>query len=153
MSTNVRGSRSSKTRRSLVAGAAAVATSAAATLLFIPLSSAADGTGVYAAWTVADSKTEATGTFTGTVFPQIDAAAVDGSLSVARSATLTGTTPFGEEYGTSRGQTYLTSAITAGKSQGTVTLNFESAPNPLTWSFAVGDVDAENISLSALDLD
>ena len=106
----------------------AVATSAAATLTFIPLSNAADGTGVYAAWTVADSKTEATGAFTGT-------------------------TPFGEQYGTSRGQTYLTSAITAGKSQGTVTLNFEAAPNPLTWSFAVGDVDAENISLSALDLD
>lgn len=131
----------------------AVATSAAATLTFIPLSNAADGTGVYAAWTVADSKTEATGAFTGTVFPQIDAVAADGSLAVARSATLTGTTPFGEEYGTSRGQTYLTSAITAGKPQGTVTLNFESAPNPLTWSFAVGDVDAENISLSALDLD
>jgi hypothetical protein len=131
----------------------AVATSAAATLTFIPLSSAADGTGVYAAWAVADSRTEAIGAFTGTVFPQIDAVAVDGSLSVARSATLTGTTPFGEEYGTSRGQTYLTSAITAGKSQGTVTLNFESSPNPLTWSFAVGDVDAENISLSALDLD
>ncbi|HEY7823145.1 MAG TPA: hypothetical protein VIG24_09940, partial [Acidimicrobiia bacterium] len=131
----------------------AVATSAAATLTFIPLSTAADGTGVYAAWTVADSKSEATGAFTGTVFPQIDVEAVDGSLSVAKSATLTGTTPFGEEYGTSRGQTYLTSAVAPGQPQGTVTLNFASAPNPLTWSFAVGDVDAENITLSALDLD
>lgn len=131
----------------------AITTSAAATLTFIPLSNAADGTGVYAAWTLADSKVEATGTFTGTVFPQIDAVAIDGSLSVAKSATLTRTTPFGQEYGTSSGQQYLTSAIASGKPQGTVTLNFETAPNPLTWSIAVGDVDAENITLSALDLD
>ena len=140
-------------RRSFLAVAAAVATSAAATLVFIPLSSAADGTGVYAAWEVNDDATEATGVFAGTVFPQIDAIAENGSLSVARSATLTGSTPFGEEYGTSRGQQYLTSAVAAGQPQGTVTLNFESAPNPLTWSIAVGDVDAENITLSALDLD
>lgn len=131
----------------------AVATSAAATLTFIPLSTAADGTGVYAAWELADTATEATGTFTGTVFPQIDVEAVDGSLSVAKSATLTGTTPFGEEYGTSSGEQYLSSAVAPGQPQGTVTLNFASAPNPLTWSFAVGDVDAENITLSALDLD
>ena len=130
-----------------------MATSAAATLVFIPLSSAADGTGVYAAWTVNDDATTANGTFAGTVFPQIDAVSENGSLSVASSATLTGTTPFGEEYGTSRGEQYLTSAVAAGQSQGTVTLNFESAPNPLTWSIAVGDVDAENITLSALDLD
>ena len=140
-------------RRSFLAVAAAVATSAAATLVFIPLSTAAEGTGVYAAWEVNDDATEATGVFAGTVFPQIDAVAENGSLSVARSATLTGSTPFGEEYGTSRGQQYLTSAVAAGQSQGTVTLNFESAPNPLTWSIAVGDVDAENITLSALDLD
>ena len=140
-------------RRSFLAVAAAVATSAAATLVFIPLSTAAEGTGVYAAWEVNDDATEATGVFAGTVFPQIDAIAENGSLSVARSATLTGSTPFGEEYGTSRGQQYLTSAVAAGQSQGTVTLNFESAPNPLTWSIVVGDVDAENITLSALDLD
>ena len=130
-----------------------MATSAAATLVFIPLSTAAEGTGVYAAWEVNDDATQATGVFTGTVFPQINAVAENGSLSVARSATLTGTTPFGEEYGTSRGQQYLTSAVAAGQPQGTVTLNFESAPNPLTWSIAVGDVDAENITLSALDVD
>ena len=126
-----------------------MAISAAATLTFIPLSSAADGNGVYAAWEVNDDATEATGVFAGTVFPQIDAIAENGSLSVARSATLTGTTPFGEEYGTSREQQYLTSAVAAGQSQGTVTLNFASAPFPLTWSFALGDVDAENITLSA----
>ena len=137
----------------MIAGAVAVATSAAATLTFVPLSKAADGTGVYAAWQVNAARTAGEATFTGTVFPSIEVEAVDGSLAVAKSATLTGATPFGQEYGTSSGQQYLTSAIASGKPQGTVTLNFATAPQPLTWSIAVGDVDAENITLSALDLD
>ena len=111
----------------------AVATSAAATLTFVPLSNAADGTGVYAAWQVNAAKTAGEATFTGTVFPSIEVEAVDGSLAVAKSATLTGSTPFGQEYGTSSGQQYLTSAIASGKPQGTVTLNFATAPKPLTW--------------------
>ena len=87
----------------------------------------------------------------GTVFPGIDFTSKDSSLGVAKSATLTGTTPFGEYFGTSRGQQYLTSGVASGKPEGSITLTFDTSPVPGTWGFALGDVDAEDIKLSATD--
>ena len=140
-------------KRIPIALGAAIATVAATTLVITPLSNAADGTGVYAAWTLNSGNATGTGTFTGTVFPGIEFTSKDSSLGVAKSATLTATTPFGEVFGTSRGQQYLTSGVGSGKAEGSLTLNFDTSPIPGTWGLAFGDVDAEDIKVSALGPD
>jgi hypothetical protein len=139
--------------RAPVAFLAAFVTSVAATAILVPMSSAADGTGIYAAWTLSPTPTTGAATFSGTYFPDIAVTSRDSSIGVAKSATLTATTPFGANFGTSRGQTYLTSGVASGKSQGSVTLTFDSSPVPGTWGMAFGDVDAEDIKIDAVDAD
>ena len=127
--------------------ASILAVSLIASAIVLPtLSQAADGTGVYGTWTASGG--EGTLTFTGTVFPNATFTTTDASVSVARSATLTSTTPFGAQYGTSSGKTYLTSAIASGKPSGTLTITFDAPPVPGTWGMAFGDVDAENLMIS-----
>ena len=124
-----------------------LALSVIASAIVLPtLSQAADGTGVYGTWAATGG--DGTLTFTGTVFPNATFTTTDASVSIARSATLTSSTPFGAQYGTSSGKTYLTSAIASGKPSGTLTITFDAAPVPGTWGMAFGDVDAENLMIS-----
>jgi hypothetical protein len=87
----------------------------------------------------------------GTEFPDFELTSTNSTLSVAKSATLSGNTPFGENFGSSRGQQYLTSGVASGKPEGSVTLTFDSSAIPGTWGFVLGDVDAEDIKVSAKD--
>lgn len=132
-------------RRSLITTSVVAAVLGSA-MLVPALSQAADGTGVYGSWT--STGTEGSVTFAGTVFPSATFTTADGSVSVARSATLTSATPFGVQYGTSNGKTYLTSAIASGRPSGTLTITFDAPPVPGTWGMAFGDVDAENLMIS-----
>lgn len=81
------------------------------------------------------------------------------TLSIASSATLTGSTPFGEVFGTSSGKTYLTVQNTTGLGTTVTTITF-AAPTPAPggntttsngWGFALGDIDADEVTLSAKD--
>lgn len=125
-----------------------VAASLGASVLLAQASNAADGTGVYGAFTVNTPPTTGAVTFTGTIFPNASITSTDASFSVARSATLTSRTPFGEYFGSSIGQTYLSVAIASGKPSGTLTITFDEPPVPGTWAMAFGDVDAENVVIS-----
>ena len=110
-------------------------------------SSAAGGTGNYATWT--QSGTGATGAVAATAFPTIAANVADGTITVARTATVTGSTPFGTVYGTSNGSTYLSNGMAAGKSESVTTMTFSAATPIGTWGFALGDIDAESVSITA----
>lgn len=121
------------------------------TIVIPGISQAADGRGVYGTWSL-DAQTPTTAgsvAFSGTTFPSATFTSTDAVLAVARSATMSGTTPFGLQYGTSSGSTYLTSAIASGKPEGTLTLTFRTPPVPGTYGLAVGDVDAETLVISA----
>ncbi len=119
----------------------------AGSLVWAASSFAAGGIGIFATWTQAGSG--ATGVVAGTAFPTMSAAVVDGTISVARTATLTGSTPFGAVFGTSNGLTYLSNGMAAGKSESVTTLTF-SNPTPVgTWGLALGDIDAESVTISA----
>ena len=122
---------------SLVAGTFAVASA----------SQAASGTGIYATWTASGSTVSAS--VAGTTFPTITGSVVDGSVSTAVSATLTGSSPFGQVYGTSSGKTYLSNGLAAGKNTSTTTLTFSAATPVGTWGFALGDIDAESVTVTA----
>jgi hypothetical protein len=119
--------------------------------MLIPMSNAVSGTGVYAAWTLNTPPSSGAAVLSGTEFPDFELTSTNSTLSVAKSATLSGNTPFGENFGSSRGQQYLTSGVASGKPEGSVTLTFDSSAIPGTWGFVLGDVDAEDIKVSAKD--
>lgn len=86
----------------------------------------------------------------GTAFPSAAVSTAGNSLSVARSATLTGSSPFGTQYGTSSGKTYLSIGLTISAAEpASTTLTFASATPTAGWSFALGDVDAESVAITA----
>lgn len=85
-------------------------------------------------------------------FPNATITTDDIALSVAGSAVLTGTTPFGQVYGTSAGRKYLVLHPAIAGPTATV-LQFESPTPPSGWSFAVGDVDADAVTLSGTAVD
>lgn len=113
---------------------------------------AADGSGAYGAWSL-DATTKTTGaiTFTGTIFPNATVTSSGQNLSVATSQTLSATTPFGAAYGPSTGKTYLSVGLASGVARANVTITFDVPAIAGTYGLAMGDVDAENIILSAKD--
>jgi len=122
--------------------------------LVIPaLSHASDGTGVYESIVEDADGSGATVTFPGTTFPTVIVDETDSQLGVAKSATLGANTPFGESFGSSAGKSYLTVGLDAGKPKGKVTLTFDTPPVPGTYGIALGDVDAEEITITALGPD
>jgi hypothetical protein len=113
------------------------------------ISQAVSGTGVYGVWTASGGVGEVT--FPGTTFPSASFTSVNSTQTVAKSQTLIGSSPFGLQYGSSRGSTYLLTAVASGQTTGSVTLTFDSAPIAGTWGMALGDVDAEDVTVTAKD--
>lgn len=112
-----------------------------------------DQVGVFPTWQVAG----ASGSFTATpVFPAsagFPATPVTSTSTVltpqsGASAYLNAGTGFGQEFGSSRLQPYLTFGAAAGRANSTTTITFDAAP-PSGWGFALGDVDAEWIFIQA----
>lgn len=85
-------------------------------------------------------------------FPNATVATSDPVLGVAGAAVLTGTTPFGQVYGTSAGRKYLVLHPTL-TGPSLTTLQFESPTPASGWSFALGDVDADAVTLSGTATD
>jgi hypothetical protein len=97
------------------------------------------------------SGTSATATFPGTAFPTASITSTGQSLSTASGAsTYLGTrTPIGAVYGSSVNRPYLSAGFSA--TPATVTITFAVTPTPGTWAFALGDVDAEQVTITARD--
>lgn len=57
-------------------------------------------------------------------------------------------TPFGQAFGSSRGRSYVVVRPAAGGRPSTTTITFAD-PAPATWGFALGDIDAETVQVSA----
>lgn len=69
-------------------------------------------------------------------------------VSVSSTETVVGATPPGLVYGTSNGRTYLSLATSTTTPVNSVTLTF-AAPTPASaWSVVLGDVDAEDVTIS-----
>lgn len=71
-------------------------------------------------------------------------------VSVASAATVVGTTPPGLVYGTSAGRTYLSLGTSSSTPVNSVTLTFAGPTPAAGWSVVVGDVDAEDVTISGL---
>lgn len=104
-------------------------------------------TGANPSWTTGLTMPGAAG------FPAASIATNSLSPSVPSGAStwLSTGTPFGTQFASSQNQGYLNFSPTTGQAMSTTTITFAS-PTPITgWGFALGDVDAESIGVSATD--
>ncbi len=73
------------------------------------------------------------------------------SVPSGASTWLSAATPFGAQFASSQNQKYLNFSPTTGQAMSTTVITF-ATPTPVTgWGFALGDVDAEAVGVSALD--
>jgi hypothetical protein len=114
---------------------------------------AAPAAGHHATWTVSGANPTWTGAVAvpGTTFPD-GRFATDGNTPTVPSgaaAFLNASTPFGAGYGSSENDPYLSLRTAAGNAPSTTVITF-SAPTPATgWAFALGDIDADAVSVTA----
>jgi hypothetical protein len=113
----------------------------------------ADQFGVFPTWTTSGTS----GAFSASAafapsagFPSVTVATNSTTIRApsGESAWLAAATGFGQEYGSSRAQPYLQLATAPGTTPSTTTLTF-GAPPPLGWGFALGDVDADWVFITA----
>ncbi len=75
------------------------------------------------------------------------------SVPSGASTWLSAATPFGTQFATSQNQKYFNFSPTTGQATSATTITFAS-PTPITgWGFALGDVDAESIGITAIGVD
>ena len=135
--------------RKLITALISLAVLAAAAFIAPAITSAVGGTGSYAAWVASGANADAT--FAKTVFPAVSAEVNPGSISAPSGASvwLTEGTAFGAVYGSSRNHPYLSVGLPGGKNEGSLTLTFADGTTPGTWGFALGDIDAEDVTITA----
>lgn len=137
-----------KTIIPISAGALLLSTLAAA-----PLSSAAGGTGIYGAWSFTSPTSGALDM--GGVLPNATVSITGGTGAAPSGSTifLNQNTPVGVEYGSSVNKTYasigLGSSFTVPGIPAVATVRFASATPGSGWSFVLGDIDAEDVTVTA----
>ncbi len=62
-------------------------------------------------------------------------------------------TPFGAAYGSSRGHSYANLAAARGGAPSRTTLNFTTPTEPGSWALALGDIDADQVRITAIGAD
>jgi len=119
--------------------------------------SAAGATGSYADWSVAGTS----GKYTGSGAPAaagFPAASITSDATTVKtpaggSAFLGPATPVGAVYGSSRDLTYMNISTAKGITTSTTTLDFDAATPAANWAFVLGDIDADQVEISATDAD
>jgi len=137
-----------RTRRAALALAATSALIGG--LLAAPFSAAADGTGTYATWTFPTNTSGSLLINPDPAWPTASVSVTGGTASApsGASAYLNDETPIGQVYGSSRNQTYAS----VGTSSTSVTTITFGTPTPASgWAFALGDVDVEDVTITASD--
>lgn len=115
--------------------------------------SAAGGTGTWGQWTATGSSGSLNlnvGGFTSPSATFTTNATVVNATSGA-SAWLNETTPPGLVYGSSRGSGYLSLGTAAKSADSITTFTFNNATPATGWSFSLGDIDADAVTISATD--
>ncbi|MCF2527767.1 Ig-like domain-containing protein [Yinghuangia soli] len=115
----------------------------------VPFAAAAAGAAVYADWTV--PAPDGTMTLPAAGLPPATVTSDSSAPLVASgsSAYLNASTPFGSVFGSSRGRPYLALKTATGNAPSTTTITFATAPAAGTWGFALGDIDADHVYISA----
>ena len=114
---------------------------------------AAGGTGTWGSWTATKTDGSLNLNVGGFTSPSATFTTNATGLSVSSGASTwlnTGTAP-GAEYGTSRGSTYINMGTATGGANSTTTFTFLGTTPSNGWSFVLGDIDADAVTISATD--
>ncbi|MEY9847399.1 hypothetical protein ABH940_004491 [Streptacidiphilus sp. BW17] len=137
-----------RTLRRYLHTTAATAVAAAAVLAVGPgLAAAASGSG-YGQWHVSGGTGDLVLPQTGFPVAKVTTDGSPAKVINGASTFLNAATPFGQVYGSSRGEDYLLDYTAAGRTPSVTTLRFHS-PTPLGWGFTLGDVDADSVHIAA----
>ena len=123
----------------------------AAAVLFVasPAQAATPPVGVFPVITTTGGGFDATfSAASGMPTAHITTNAPGATAAAGASAFLGSATTFGAEYGSSRKQPYLTVPVIPPFGASTTTITFDT-PTPVGWGFALGDVDADYVSITA----
>jgi len=135
--------------RSAIYLSLALAISSASLLGLGTVASASASNAAYADWALhGNSGTEAV---PASDFPDATFTSDSSPLRVPTgvSAFLNTTTPFGAEFGSSRGRGYLAFGTARSHQPSTTTITFESGTPTGRWGFALGDIDADHARIIA----
>ncbi len=138
-------------RRTTKLGIAAFITTAVS---LIPSAAYGAEPGTYANWALSGSNGNWTAKGTPAAgFPMASMASNATSVSSpsGASAFMGPGTPIGAAYGSSQNMNYLNISTAAGITESTSTWTFDSPTPAGKWAFAVGDVDADRVQISATD--
>lgn len=109
---------------------------------------ASNGTGNYGAWQVS-GKTGTLPPVSGGLLGAGVSSSANVSTSSGSSAWLPAWTPFGEVFGSSQNQKYMSVPVASGNGT-SLTISFDFPTPRSGWGFALGDVDAEQVAISAV---
>lgn len=110
----------------------------------------------YADWTVGGANPSWTGTTTlpGAVNFPLAGFVTDSTtptIPSGASSFLGPLTPFGAVFGSSQDEPYLNVRTAVGITPSTTTFTFDTATPPFGWGFALGDIDADTVTISGTD--
>lgn len=140
-------------RRTAVAFVA-VCTAIGALAISVGVAGAAPLVGTYPTWSASGSS----GAFTGAVVFDGVANLPSGSLTsdstsvtvpTGASAFLNPGTPFGARFGSSQNQPYVNVRTSSGNAPSTTTITFPGPTPASGWAFALGDIDADQVAITA----
>lgn len=119
-------------------------------LLIAPVVQAANPVGSWATWTFASSTSGRVVVNPDPAWPTATVT-TDGSGTASSTQFLNQSTPIGQVYGSSEGKTYAGITTSGSGATSTTTLTFSSPTPDSSWAFVLGDVDVENVTVSATD--
>jgi hypothetical protein len=126
------------------AGAATLA----AVLLGVTEVGAVPAAGAYADWTLSANAGTMAIPVTGFPAATLTTNSTSPALQSGMSTYLSASTPFGQAFGSSQGMPYALLRTAAGQTPSTTTFTFVN-PTPARWGFALGDIDADKVTISA----
>ena len=126
----------------------------AAIVITIVVAAPASAAGsAYARWTLAAGAGTVAVPVSGFPAGQISTNASGTSVPGGSSTYLGAQTPFGQVFGSSAGQQYAFIRTAPGNQPSTTTITFAQPTPPRGWGFALGDVDADKVRISATNAD
>ncbi|NBU32322.1 MAG: hypothetical protein EBS36_04020 [Actinobacteria bacterium] len=145
----------SKNIRSLMVGGVLFALILSVLVVAVPSTpaKAAGGTGTWGNWTIARPNGTLNLNVGGFTSPSANFTTTATGLSVSSGASAwlnSGTLP-GAEYGTSRGSGYISMGTATGGADSVTTFTFNNTTPTSGWSFSLGDIDADQVTISATD--
>jgi hypothetical protein len=126
----------------------ALALAGALALTVVPAATAAHGD--YAEWSLDGQTGNVSVPVKGFPAAELVTTSNNPTTPSGNSAFLNADTPFGALFGSSRGRGYLSVRTAAGGSPSTTVITFDSPAPAGRWGFALGDIDADRMTVKAI---